>query len=232
MATTFRLFSILIVSFLGLNPVFAQKKNSFAGVRFGPVLPMGQFASHEFGTGGYALLGKGIKGEAAWFVTPALGFGMDVSSQTLGFATGFYRDDYLESEPSYKTMDLLSGPYKVQTLMGGVYYRVSLHHRFYSTFKLMGGMYSAWTPDQFYGVVDNFFQRENFFWKTGTLDRTFGLLAGTSVEYELYDHVSLLLQADINYAHPAFIYDNGSELYTVNMHMPLFQLLPGINIKF
>jgi hypothetical protein len=193
---------------------------------------MGQFASHDFATGGYALLGKSIGGEAAWFITPKLGFGMDVSFMSFGFASGYYADDYADNDPSTKTVDLLSGPYTVRTFMGGGYYKVNITKKFYSTFKLMGGIYSAVTPDQFYGVVDNLFQQEIFFWKTGSLERTFGFLTGASFEYNVFDHVSLLLQADFSYAKPAFVYDNGTELYTVEMKMPIFQLLPGININF
>jgi hypothetical protein len=232
MTTTFKTWIILIFSCLVFTFVSAQKYNSFAGIRIGAALPMGEFASHEFGEGGYALLGKSIKGEAAWFFTHKLGLGFDFSSESFGFASGFYADDYLENEPSYKSVDLLSGPYTVRTFMGGAYYKVNITHKFYSTVKLMGGMYSAITPDQFYGVVDNLFEKENFFWKTGSLERTFGFLTGASFEYNIYDHVSILLQADFSYAKPAFVYDNGSELYTVEMQMPIFQLLPGINIQF
>ena len=232
MTTTFKTCIILIVSCLGFTFVSAQKYNSFVGVRIGAALPMGEFASHEFGQGGYALLGKSIGGEAAWFITPKLGLGIDISSKSFGFASGYYADDYLENEPSYKSVDLLSGPYIVRTFMGGAYYKIHITQKLYSTFKLMGGMYSAITPDQFYGVVDNLFEKENFFWKTGSLERTFGILTGTSFEYNIYDHVSILLQADFCYAKPAFTYDNGSELYTIEMQMPIFQLLPGINIQF
>ena len=227
-----KLIIILIISSLSLTKILAQKYNSFASIRIGYALPMGQFASHEFGTGGYALLGKSIGGEAAWFISPKLGFGIDVSSKNFGFASGYYAEDYVENDPSAKTVDLLSGPYSVRTFMGGLYYRVNIAHKFYSTFKLMGGVYSAKTPDQFYGVVDNLFQKENFFWKTGSLERTFGFLTGASFEYTIFDHVSLFLQADFSYAKPAFVYDNGTELYTVEMQMPVFQLMPGINIHF
>ncbi len=232
MTNFLKIFIILIVSSLNTVNISAQKFNSFVGIRIGYALPMGQFASHDFETGGYALLGKSISGEAAWFITPEIGFGIDISTSSFGFASGYYRDDYIENEPSYKTMDLLSGPYKVQTYMGGAYYKLNVSRKFFSTFKLMGGIYTARTPDQFYGVVDNLFQRENYFWKTGSLDRTFGFLAGASFEYHIYEHVSLLLQADFTYAEPAFVYDNGQELYTENIKMPIFKLIPGINIQF
>lgn len=232
MKYTFNLLITLIVSSFSLTNVLAQKFNSFAGIRIGYALPMGQFASHEFGTGGYALLGKSIKGEATWFISSKLGFGLDISSQSFEFASGYYRDDYLENEPSYKSMYLLSTPYKVKTFMGGLYYKVNITNKFYSTFKLMGGIYAATTPDQFYGVIDNLFEKENYFWKLGSLERTAGFLTGASFEYHIFDHVSILLQADFSYAEPAFVYDNGQELYAVNIKMPIFQLLPGINIHF
>jgi hypothetical protein len=96
----------------------------------------------------------------------------------------------------------------------------------------MAGMYTSQTPDQFYGVIDNLFQQENYFWKTGSLDRSFGFLTGASLEYLIFEHVGLLLQADFSYSEPAFVYDNGQELYTENLKMPIFKLLPGINIRF
>lgn len=226
------LFVFLILSCLSITTANAQKNNFLVGFRGGYALPMGQFASHEFNTGGYALLGKSLSMEAAWYLSPHLGFGLDISTKTFGFASGFYRDDYLEVEPSYKSMDLLSGPYKVQTLMGGVYYKVKFSEKFSSSIKVMAGMLTARTPDQFYGVVDNLFQKENFFWKTGSLDRTFGFLAGGSFEYKVFDHVSLLLQADLALAEPAFVFDNGEELYTKKIKMPVLQILPGINIHF
>jgi hypothetical protein len=232
MTTTIKLIFILFLLTLSVKSAYTQHNSSFLGIRFGPALPMGKFASHEFGEGGYALLGKSFGGEAAWYISSKIGIGVDVSYKTFGFASGFYADDYLENEPSYKSVDLLSGPYMVRTYMGGVYYKVNIAKKFFSSFKLMGGMYSARTPDQFYGVVDNLFQKENFFWKTGSLDRTFGFLSGASFEYNIYDHVSILLEADFSYAKPVFIYDNGEELYNVDLQMPIFQLLPGINIHF
>ncbi len=232
MKPTIKILIIFILSSLSFNTIQAQKFNSFAGIRIGYALPMGQFASHQFGTGGYALLGKSIGAEAAWFITPKLGFGVNVSSKSFGFATGYYADDYIENDPSFKSVDLLSAPYIVKTFMGGAYYKVNITKKFYSSFKLMGGIYSAITPDQLYGVVDNMFQKEFFFWKTGSLERTFGLLTGASFEYNVFDHISLLLQADFSYAKPVFKYYKGTDIYSVEMKMPIFQLLPGINIQF
>lgn len=223
---------ILVVSSLSITGSQAQKYNSFAGVRVGYALPLGQLASHEFETGGYALLGKSIALEAAWFIKPKLGFGFDISTKSFGFASGYYAEDLKENTPEYTSpVDMLSGPYKVTTYMAGVYYKTEIIKKLYSSFKLMGGVLVARTPDQFYGC-DIFIKGPTYWWKTGSLDRTFGLLAGASIEYRLFDHVSLLLQSNFSYAQSAFVYDNGNELYTVEMQMPIFELLPGINIHF
>jgi len=232
MTNTGRKLILLVAICISIISIKAQKFNSFGGIRFGYALPMGQFASHDFGTGAYALLGKSISGEAAWFITPEIGFGVDISASTFGFASGFYAEDYLENEPSYQTMDLLSGPYSVKTFMGGIYYKIHYGRDFFSTFKLMGGLFSARTPDQFYGVVDAMFLQQHFFWKTGSLERTVSFLTGASFEYNVFEHVSLLLQADFVYAQPSFKYESTQGMYTENIKMPIFKLLPGINIRF
>jgi len=228
----FKLIIILTITFSSFSIADAQKHNSFAGFRYGWALPMGEMASHEFGSGGYALLGKSIEAEAAWFITPKIGFGIDVSSNTFGFATGFYAEDYLETKPEYSNVEMLSGPYKLTTLMGGLYYKVSLTEKLSTRLKLMGGLFTARTPDQFYGV-EAFMVGKLYFWKTSSLDRKFTFLTGAAFEYKLYDHVYILLQADYTYAKAAFKYNAGRESeYTDYMNMPVFRLQPGINISF
>ncbi len=231
MGNTLRLFIILIVNCLSVGIGWAQVTNSFAGIRFGAVLPMGQFASHEFGKGGYALLGKSFGGEAAWFINPKIGFGVDFSANQFVFASGYYAEDYKENDPSFNSVEILSEPYKLKTYMVGAYYKVAISRKLYSTFKLMGGFMTARTPDQFYGV-DAFMAGKITFWKTSAYDSKFTFLGGTSLEYRLDERVSLLLQADFTYAEMAFTYITGSSSYINYMQMPVFRLQPGINIHF
>jgi hypothetical protein len=234
MTNTLKTIILLIVSALSLSPVSAQHDNSFVGIRFGAALPMGEFASHEFGSGGYALLGKCFGGEAAWFVNPKLGFGIDFSTNSFGFASGYYAEDLKENTPEYLSpVDMLSGPYKLRVFLGGVYYKVGIAKKFNSTLKFMGGVSEARTPDQFYGV-DVFMQGKTYWWKTGSLDRAFTFLTGVSFEYKLHEYVGLILQADFTYVKAAFTYNNtsGTSSYTDQLNMPVFKLQPGINIYF
>lgn len=229
MSTTIRLAILLIVSNIGISFASAQHSDSFIGFRYGYVLPMGEFASHRFGYGGYALLGKSLGAEAAWFINPKLGFGFDVSSNSFGFASGYYAEDYKESEPSFSSVDMLSGPYKLTTYMGGTYYKVAISPKLSSTFKIMGGIMKVRTPDQFYGV-DAFMVGKITFWKTSSTDSRFTFLTGASLEYKLYEKVTLLLQADFTYAQLGFKFIQGNSSYTDHMHIPVFRLQPGINI--
>lgn len=222
---------ILISSILYSQLLFSQNKSHFAGIRMGYALPMGEMASHEYGYGGYALLGKTYGAEAAWFITPKFGVGIDISSSSFGFASGFYAEDYLENSPEFSSVDLLAGPYDLKTYMGGIYYKITLLPKFYSTFKLMGGVFKARTPDQFYGV-NTFMIGKLYFWKTGSTDIKFTFLSGASFEYQIYEHVSVLLQADFTYTQAGFKYDKGKTSFTDHLHMPVFKLQPGININF
>jgi hypothetical protein len=232
MVRNFILIITLIVSSLGINSVLAQKYNSFVGIRFGSALPMGEFASHEFGKGGYALLGTSFGGEAAWYISPKLGFGIDISMNSFDFASGYYAEDYLQNAPEYKSVDLLSGPYKLSTYMAGVYYKIAISPKLHTSFKLMGGLFKARTPDQFYGVNTFLVGRLNF-WKTSSQDLKFTCLAGASFEYKLYEQVSILLQADLTFAKADFTFNAGTtSSYTDHLNMPVFRLQPGINIYF
>jgi hypothetical protein len=233
MAKTFLPIIILIISILFAKPVSAQNNNSFVGIRFGAALPMGEFASQEYGYGGYALLGTSFGGEAAWFITPKLGFGVDVSYNSFNFAYGFYAQDFLKANSSdYIDVHMLSGPYKLKTYMGGVYYKVAISPKFNTTFKLMGGAFMARSPDQFYGIK-TFVAGNLNWWKTGAKDTKFTFLTGASIEYKLYPQVSLLIQADFTFAQAAFTFETSqTSSYTDYLKMPVFRLQPGINIYF
>jgi hypothetical protein len=232
MANTIRSFILLIVSCLSLNFATAQHTNSFAGVRFGAVLPMGEFASHEFGYGGYALLGRSFGAEAAWFINPKIGFGIDISSNTFAFASGYYADDYMESEHgAFSSVDLLSSKYILRTYMAGAYYKIPISKKFSTSLKLMGGIFKASTPDQFFGV-NAMTAGKLYFWKTSSTSTKFTFLTGASIEYRVYEQVSLILQADFTYAQAAFPYTTGTTSYTDYLKMPVFRLQPGINIHF
>ena len=234
MAKYFLTIIVLIVSIFFSRPVSAQKlHNSFVGIRFGAALPMGEFASHKYGYGGYALLGKSFGGEAAWFITPKLGFGVDYSMNTFNFATGFYVEDFYQANSAdYMNVSMLSGPGRVKTYMGGAYYKIKLSRKFSSTFKLMGGLFTARSPDQFFGIKTYMAGNLNWY-KTGAKDRKFTFLTGVSLEYKLYPQVSLVLQADYTYAHAAFTFITGNtSSYTDYLGMPVFRLQPGINIHF
>jgi hypothetical protein len=232
MTKAIQLIFLLLVSIPGIKTVSAQNNNSFVGIRFGAALPMGEFASHEYGYGGYALLGTSYGGEAAWFVTPKLGFGIDVSMNSFRFANGYYAEDYKESDAAFTEVEMLSDPYKLRTFMGGVYFKTTISPKLHSTFRIMGGLFNAKTPDQFFGVTASMVGNINF-WKTSSTDSKFSFLTGASIEYKLYDNVSLLLQADFTYAQAAFVFKTGNNTsYTDYLHMPVFRLQPGVNIHF
>ncbi len=232
MPPVFKSLIILIVGFLSLSNVDAQQYQSFVGIRFGAALPMGEMASHNYGYGGYALLGKSFGAEAAWFVTPKLGFGVDYSMNSFEFASGYYAEDFYQANiKDYIHVSLLSGPYRLRTYMGGAYYKVAISKKMSSTFKLMGGLFKVRTPDQFYGIK-TFIAGNLNWWKIGATDTKFTFLTGASLEYKVYPMVSLLLQADFTFTRAAFTFINGSSSYVDYMYMPVLRLQPGVNIHF
>lgn len=234
MKIAYRVYILLILCGLSDEFVLAQKFDSFVGIRIGAVLPMGELASHNYGYGGYALLGKSFGCEAAWFITPRIGFGIDASINSCEFASGYYAQDIYEANiKDYNHVTFMSGPYKIKTIMGGAYYKVAFSPKFHSTFKLMGGLFIARSPDQMYRIEAKFLNLNSYGWKNGATDRNFSFLTGASFEYKIYDQVSLVLQADYSYTRAAFTFITSSTSgYTDLLRMPIFRLQPGVNIHF
>jgi hypothetical protein len=213
-------------------PSYSQSSPSFAGVRYGSSLPMGELASHDFGNGGYALLGKTYGIDGAWFFTPHLGIGASLSTAEYGFAYGFYADDYLESEPAFSNMLIHSGNYRINNYLAGLYWHQDWTDRFSTNAKLLGGIAKASTPDLFFNVDAEMVGNMSFM-KTSATDYCPAMLAGVSLGYRVYDHVTLSLQADFSYAEPGFYFSTGYNFgYTDFMQMPVFNLQPGVNINF
>ena len=230
----FKLLILLIISSLNITFVLAQHQNSFVGIRFGNAYPLGQFASKEFETGAYALNGRSFGGEAAWFINPRVGFGIDVSVNSIGYDAMSYAIDLKDHTPEYLSpVEMLSGHYNIATYMGGAYYKLNILPKLNSTFKLMGGILVASTPDQFFGC-EIYMQGKTYWWKTSAQDSKFSFLTGVSVEYNVFEHVSVLIQGDFAYSEVAFTYltTSGSENYTNHFKIPIIRLQPGINISF
>ncbi len=233
MSVTRKVFILLILSCLNYPIVFAQKHNSFIGIRFGAALPMGELASHNYGYGGYALLGKSYGLEGAWFITPKIGLGLDYNSNSFEFASGYYSQDVLQANSQdYSHVSVLSSPYKIKTFMGGIYYKIHGTSKFSSTIKLMAGMFRASTPDQLYNIITISYGNLSW-WKTSASNLKWTFLTGLSLEYKLYDQVTLLLQTDFTYARPSFRFiKSQTESYVDYISMPVFRVQPGLNIHF
>jgi hypothetical protein len=229
-----RIYLLIVLCGLCTNLVFAQKFDSFVGVRFGGVLPMGELASHEYGYGGYALLGKSFGGEAAWFISPNIGFGVDACINSFEFASGYYAQDVYEANiKDYNKVTYISGPYRVKTFMGGAYYKLAFSPKFHTSFKLMGGLYIARSPDQMYRIEAKFLNLNSYGWKNGATDKNLSFLVGASFEYKLYKEVSLLVQTDFSYTRASYTFITSSTTgYTDLLRMPILRVQPGVNIHF
>lgn len=227
----FKILAIASVILLSLQASFAQEKLFFGTVKSGAALPMGEMASHKLGTGGYALLGPGYSIQTGYFFYKNLGFIVDISFKNFPFASGFYLEDYIESEPFFTHVDMLSTNYKVRTFMAGMLYKAHIYKKLSSDFKLMGGLFSARTPDQFY-VVNAYDAGTLYFWKTTALSRKPGVMAGASLRYDLYEMVTLSLNGTFSYTRSAFTFTRDTGGYTDLLHMPIFSLEPGITVKF
>jgi hypothetical protein len=211
----------------------AQGNKYLVGLRYGYSLPMGQFASHEFDYGAYALLGTSFSAEGTRYFNNGLGVGANLSVGFYPVATGYYLQDLDSNDVFGGNFNMKSSPYEVRTYMGGAYYRLPVSEKFHASFKALGGICWSKSPEQFYSA--EYFMLGTISWyKTSALSTRFSFLVGTSLNYKLFDHVELILESEFSYVESKFTFlKNGMTTKEVqSMKMPLFKLQPGLNITF
>jgi len=228
--------ALLLLLLIAFAEIKAQDKPFFVGFRYGFSLPMGQFASHEYKKdtslyGGYAMLATSFSGEGAWYFSKRFGVGANFSASYYPIATGWFLQDKLNDEKTASYLDVKSGPFTVRTLMTGAYYRLPVMKHFSLSFKAMGGVNWTSTPDQFFGG-NYYLAGMRYFRITSAKSRQFAVLTGASFNYQLFDHVQLLLESEFSYTESKFHFIKGINRVTNYMKMPLFKVQPGLNITF
>jgi hypothetical protein len=221
--------SLVTLLLLPALPGFGQRFRLSAGTGYS--LPMGQFAAHDFETGGYALLGFHSACEASWLFSKHFGVFANITGNSYNFATGWYMQDYIEQDPFLSHLEMRSTPYYVRTYMLGGVYTFNVWKKFSADAKLGGGIFTARTPDQFFG--GNYYVVGNLFWsKTSSFDAQAGFMGGLNLRYKLFEHTDLELAGEFAYSAPRFRYIRGDTEYIRTIRMPVFHLRPAISINF
>ncbi len=225
---------LLFLSFLlpGSISVSAQDNPFNVGFRYGYTLPMGQFASHEYTYGAYALLGSSASAEASWYPGKRLGFGASFSLSYFPIAAYYFLQDYDSADPTVQYNFIKSETYEVRTYMGGAFYRLPISKRFEASFKAMGGLCWVRSPYQFF--TGTYLIGPMFHIITPAISSRFAFSGAATLNYKLFDHVVLLLESEFSYSEAKFTFwKNGMTQKEIQIiKMPLFKVQPGINITF
>ncbi len=220
---------LILLLLASTRVVNAQDNQAKISLSIGYSLPMGEFASHDFGYGGYALLGKTIGLQGSYFFSKNIGIGADVSMKDFRFASGYFLLDYIAAEPAFSSLDMLSTSYKVKSFFVGPYYKLSLTNRLSANYKVLGGIVISRTPDQLF-TAEAFSVGKTYFWKTSARSISPAFLSGIDLNYKIFEHVEVGVQFDFSYTRAKYTFIRGTEKYYDFLHIPLLQLVPGITI--
>ena len=222
----------LFFSVITNSNVLAQNANKFnISINAGPALALGQLASQHYNTGGYALSGFSALAEGIWYFRPALGVGVAISATSFPFADGAYAQDMVNSDPFMETLYLKSDAYRVRTLTAGLYYRKQILGKFSATGKLSGGLLWARTPDHLFSA--SYYTVPNFAFKVTPSRSTVATFQpGLALQYQLFDQVSLSLNAEYTLAVPAFGFQASTESYIKKLTFSYLNTMIGIDFRF
>lgn len=226
------LYAALLFGAIAGSDALAQNTGNFnVRINAGPALALGQLASQEYNTGGYALSGFSAIAEGIWYFRPTLGVGVAVSTTSFPFADGAYAHDMVNSDPFMETLYLKSDAYQVRTLTAGVYYRKHITGKFSATGKLAAGLIWARTPDHLYGA--SYYTVPNLAFKvTPSRSTKATFQPGLAINYQLFEQVGLSLNAGYNIAVPAFGFQTSTDSYVKKLTFSYLNTMIGIDFKF
>ena len=214
--------------------VFAQYQKYAFGFRYGYSLPMGQFSSHKYNDGAYALFGATASIEGIYYLNENLGFGLNISGSSYPIAVGFFLQDKDSADADFTYIHLKSSPYYLRSFTGGIYYRIPFAERFNISFKGLGGILWALSPDQMYAARSNLQTDLVVTWeKTSSRSIRASFIAGTALNYKLFTNVDLMLETEFSYGRSIFGFrDLAGNRTEQKIKMPLFKMQSGLNITF
>jgi len=208
----------------------SQEHKSFIGYRMGPSFPQGKYYLNDLDQGSYANPGMNFSIEGAWFFKPFLGVGAEISENLHPIDVDNLAYDKVIADPSLESLNLQSEPYEVRTYMAGIYFRWPIYkEKIFIQAKGMGGMIWMRTPNQLHGA--RFFMGfEHSWWITSARDTKFTFLAGTGIEYYLFDRVGLILNVEYTQAKMEFTFYTGNDSYIKTHYVSYLNTALGISI--
>ena len=211
--------------------VQSQEHSSFIGYRMGPSIPLGRYYMNDPEVGSYANPGMSFSLEGAWFFKPYLGVGAEISENLHPLDSYNLAYGKVIADPSLESLSLQSEPYEVRTYMAGLYFRWPIYkEKLFVQVKGLGGMIWMRAPDQLY--AGTFFMGLKHSWCiTSARDKKFGFLAGTGIEYYLFDRVGLILNAEYTKANMQFTYFTADDSYVKTHYVSYLNVVLGININ-
>ncbi len=218
----------VILLFIGLAG-FTQTKPSFISVNAGPSFPTGDYAgTRDLTNDGFAKLGLNYFAEGAWFFSPNFGIGAN-----WGYSTHALDESALSrikaGEQGIVSATYTSDPYKVTTLMAGIYGNIPLSGHLALTFKLLAGRFAAKWPKQsitYNTAIDSSLQHRS---TEGASASKFSVMAGAGFRYNLSHRIGISLQAAYTGAKPKFEVNLGGETANIEQKFGMVNLTAGVN---
>ncbi len=214
------MFVLLLAVFAGAKaqtadaPSQSTSTGSFIGLLGGLSMPMGNFKNVRYydTTSGFAGKGSTFGIEGAYFFSKYVGFGgmmsytsFNVSTLGLDSISRGYQLDFFSDQ----TSTTINSPYKIWTLMPGIYLRYPLSDKLSINGKVLAGLTIATTPnievDVWDGGVD-----DGIFRQLPCTTTALGVVGGLGVSYNICKNIAVNLQGNYFYSKPDFFLENSN----------------------
>jgi hypothetical protein len=224
-------FSVFFILLGNANLAFSQEHHSFIGYSMGPSFPVGKYYLNDLQNGSYANPGITFSLVGSWYFLPYLGIGAQISENIHPLDVANLTYDKVVADQFMEQLNLQSEPYEIRTYMAGINFKWPIwKEKIYILAKGMAGMIWMRTPDQLHGATF-FMGIEHSYWITSARDKKFAFIAGTALEYSIFERAGLLLSAEYSGRKMEFTYYTSATSSYEKIHQITYiNVALGINL--
>lgn len=229
-----RLVFIIIFSFVtftGFLSAAAQAQNhpSFVSLQSGLSIPFGGYSSTKLEEGSFTQTGFNATAEGAWFFSKHFGAGLSAGLNLHPVDVSALGRAQVNNEPFLTDVTIRSEPYRVITVMPGLFVGFQLSEKWFINGKLLAGMLHGKTPYQLY-KPDYYLLPDEWEEITSSTDYKFSWQAGFTIHYQVTSCIAISLNSSILYDELQFTFQTAQGSRTDNRKIGMINLMPGINI--
>lgn len=222
---------LFVITGIAANTVTGQSHPAYVSLQSGVSIPIGGYSGTTLDESSFTQTGFNTTFEGAWFFSGHFGAGLSAGLNLHPVDVSALGRAQVNNEPFLTDVIIRSEPYRIITVMPGLFAGFRLSEKWFVSGKFLAGLLYGKTPYQLY-KPDYYLLPDEWEEITSDTDYKFSWQAGASVLYQLSACIGISINAGLVYDELQFTFQTARGTRTDTRKIGMINLMPGINITF